>query len=128
MNPHSLVRTLVLAASALSPIIAAKIAQTVSQIAAHGYAAFLQGKPLPMLTDILLINFAGSKASLGLALGLTIAIFLGAATIANPKAKSTESITTAQVALAFVGPFLSLLYLGSVLISAVLPLVTLKAP
>jgi hypothetical protein len=127
MNSHATLKILILSASALSPLISTKIAHVLSQITVQGYAQLLGGRPLPAITQGLLLNFAGSNVSIGIGLALSVAIVIAVVSLANPKQRLTESASAFQVFLAFIGPFLSMLYLGSVLVAAVLPFVSQPA-
>lgn len=114
-------KVLILAGSALSPLVSAKIVHTVSALFARLAEASLSGQPLPTFTDAFLIKFAGTNLSLALALSVSVMILISVVTVANPKRPANESTQTLQLLLAFAGPMLSLIYLGMALIAATLP-------
>ena len=129
MNSQIATRVLIYAASAMCPLVASKVAHTIALIARGVFATALDGKPLPPLTDVVLIRFASSDLSLGLGLGITIFMLISVVTVANPRqvnaagaSTSGAASGTSQLFLAFVGPFISTLYLGIVLIATLLPL------
>jgi len=122
MNSEIVTKVLIYAAGAMAPLITSKVAHTMAPIAARVYDNVLKGNPLPPLTEVVLIKFAGSEFSVGMGLALTIFILMGVVTMANPTRRSEGPASTMQIFLAFVGPFVSTVYMGVVLIAAMLPL------
>ncbi len=53
---------------------------------------------------------------------MTIFMLIAVASVAKPTVRSHDEAKTSQLFLAFIGPFISALYLGIVLVTALLPL------
>lgn len=123
----TIAKVLVLAGSALSPLISAKIVHAIAPAYARFCEALLGGRPVPALTDAVVIRFAASNASLALALTVTILILLSVATVANPRHPANERTQALQLFLAFAGPFLSLVYLGTAFAASLLPFLAVSA-